>query len=471
MKVSLIKPPTNGTLGLDMITFAEPLGLECVAGALEAEGHQCLILDLRIDSWENGLRKLRVFGSDLFGIQCNFTTERYKTIELTQRLRNDFPGVPVITGGHDASRDPEWFNNEAITAVAVGDGEEMIPALARAIEEGKDYHNIPGLVLNTSDGQIYTGDAPARENIDELPLPAKHLIQDYSRHYYMSFCKPLALLETSRGCPFRCNFCSVWKFHKGAYREKSTQRVINELKQIDAPYVFITDDIFWLDRDRGKELAKAIKASGIRKHFFLQTRSDIIIRSPDLVEQWKGCGRLTIFLGFEGIDDEELKLVNKKNTVANNDRAIEILQELGVGYTANFIVNPAWDREHFAKLREWVGRYGAYNSGFSILTPLPGTDLWEQARDKLTTQDWNLFDLEHAVLPTRLPLDEFYEEYAGLYRYALGVRHRTRSRLRDQLRLVLALATGRVTLTALRRGLKIGSAMGRATTFLKAHQR
>jgi radical SAM superfamily enzyme YgiQ (UPF0313 family) len=116
---------------------------------------------------------------------------------------------------------------------------------------------------------------------------------------------------------------------------------------------------------------------------------------------WKGCGQLAIFLGLEAVTDEGLNAVNKKNTAANNERALGILKDLGVGFTPNFIVDPAWDREDFARLREWISRTGAYNSGFSVLTPLPGTDLWADAKDRVTTDDWEMFDIIHAVLPTR----------------------------------------------------------------------
>ena len=210
--------------------------------------------------------------------------------------------------------------------------------------------------------------------------------KDYSDSYYINFRRPLALMETARGCPFKCNFCSVWKFHDSSFREKSPQRVVAELQQIDAPNVFITDDIFWMNVRRGEELADAIQAAGIRKFFTVQTRSDIICKFPHLIEKWKGCGPLNIFLGLEKIDDDGLNSVNKGNSAENNEQALEILEELGVGYTPNFIVDPDWQREDFDRLRQWISRTGAYNSGFSVLTPLPGTDLWDEVeqdhRDK-----------------------------------------------------------------------------------------
>jgi hopanoid C-3 methylase len=470
MKVSFLKPPIGGILGLEMITFVEPLGLECVAGGLELGGHTCQIVDLRIDGLERGFAKLRAFSPAVVGLQCNFTTERFRAVRLARRVRRELPEAVLVIGGHDASRDPAWFADPVIDIVAVGDGEEILPALVDVLERGGDPATVPGLMLNRPSGPVFTGHAPARGDLDTLPFPARHLIDEYADEYYISFRRPLALLETARGCPFKCNFCSVWKFHESTFREKSPERVVEELRRIRAPNVFLTDDIFWMNVRRGYELAEALKASGIRKHFTLQTRTDIICKFPKLVEAWKECGRMTVFLGLERIDDAGLKSVNKGNTAANNERAIEILQDLGVGYTPNFIVDPSWEREDFSKLKRWMDRTGAYNSGFSVLTPLPGTDLWDEVKDAVETEDWELFDIAHAVLPTRLPLDEFYRELAGLWAHTVDVRHRVHGRLRTHLDLVAALASGRVSFGALRKGMRMGSVLSRADSFLRAHR-
>jgi radical SAM superfamily enzyme YgiQ (UPF0313 family) len=470
MRASFVTTPISGIIGLEMITFVEPLGLECVAGALEADGHQCQIVDLRIDGLEPGLAKVRRFAPELIGIQCMFTTQRFRVVRLAERMRREFPNAFLMIGGHDASRQPEWFLRSGADAVALGDGEEVMPELVRVLEEGRDPSKVPGLVLNRAGQAFATGPAPRRKHIDELALPARHLIKEYADQYYINFRRPLALLETARGCPFKCNFCSVWKFHESTFREKSAERVVEELAQIEQPNVFITDDIFWLDVKRSRELAAAIKASGIRKHFNVQTRSDIVCKFPFLVEMWKECGKITVFLGLESIDDEGLDLVNKSNTAANNDRAIEILQDLDVGYTPNFIVDPSWDREHFDRLKRWIDRTGAYNSGFSILTPLPGTDLWETSKYEVTTEDWELYDIAHTVLPTRLPLAEFYREYCGLWQHALDTRYGIEGRLRVNLGILAALATRRVTVGAMRRGMRMGKALSDASRFLEGHE-
>ena len=470
MKIALVKAPIGGILGLEMLTFVEPLGLICVAGGLEALGHEVRIFDLRIDGEDQGLARCRAFAPDVVGLQCNFTTERFRTLRLARRVRRELPQAFVVVGGHDASREAQWFADPAFDAIAVGDGEEILPPLVEALDRDGDLTKIPGLVLNRDGGQVATGHAPARRELDTLPLPARHLIAEYAPHYYINFRKPLALFETARGCPFKCNFCSVWKFHESTFREKSPARVVEELRAIEAPNIFITDDIFWMNVKRGEELARAIRAAGIKKYFTVQTRTDIICKFPHLIEMWKECGDLAIFLGLESVTDEGLDAVNKKNTAANNERALAILKELGVGFTPNFIVDPAWGREDFERLREWISRTGAYNSGFSVLTPLPGTDLWEDAQARVVTKNWEMFDIIHAVLPTKLPLEEFYEEYSRLWRHVLDVRYRERGKLRTYVQLGAALATGRVTVGAVRKGMNLAKVFSRPETFLAAHR-
>lgn len=470
MRVALLKPPTGGILGLEMLTFVEPLGLECVGGALEAEGHACHVGDLRLEGLEEGLRETREFAPDIVGIQCNFTTERNRAVKVARRVRELMPDAFVMVGGHDASRDPAWFAQACFDAVVVGDGEEVTPRLVEALAEKRSLDGVAGLRLNRGGAQHATEPHVTRRELDELPLPSRRLIARHADEYYINFRRPLALLETARGCPYRCNFCSVWKFHEKTFREKSPERVVRELLTVDAPNVFITDDIFWLNPRRGAEMAAALKASGIRKYYTVQTRTDLIVRHPELIEAWKDCGHLAIFLGVEKVDDAGLASVNKKNVADNNVQAIRLLKEMGVGFTSNFIVDPSWDRDDFARLRDWIAEHGAYNSGFSVLTPLPGTDLWDEVSGQVTTRDWERFDIVHAVLPTKLPLDEFYKEYARLWAFSLEVRQQHRGRLSTWMGLVLALATGRVKWSSLRKGMMLARVFSDSRTFLKAHE-
>ena len=112
-------------------------------------------------------------------------------------------------------------------------------------------------------------------------------------------------------------------------REVAGARGRRSCRQIDAPNIFITDDIFWMNVQRGEEMARQIKAAGIKKYFTVQTRTDIICKFPHLIEMWKDCGNLAIFLGLESVTDEGLAAVNKKNKACNNVRRIEHPQGAG----------------------------------------------------------------------------------------------------------------------------------------------
>src|SRR3977135_1007857 len=95
MKVSFLKAPIGGVIGRESITFGEPLGMECVAGGLELEGHTCQIVDMRLDGVEHGLAKMRAFGPDIVGLQCNFTTERFCALRRAVRVSAAVPGEAI----------------------------------------------------------------------------------------------------------------------------------------------------------------------------------------------------------------------------------------------------------------------------------------------------------------------------------------------------------------------------------------
>jgi radical SAM superfamily enzyme YgiQ (UPF0313 family) len=152
-----------------MLTFVEPLGPICVAACLEQDGHVCKVIDLRIDGEEKGLADCVAFDPDVVGLQCNFTTERNRTIRLAQRVKQLMPKAIVVIGGHDSSRDPDWFRHDAIDYIAIGDGEEVMPPLINALADGGDVRKIPGLEVRDGSGWIFTGHAPARPHLDMYP--------------------------------------------------------------------------------------------------------------------------------------------------------------------------------------------------------------------------------------------------------------------------------------------------------------
>jgi radical SAM superfamily enzyme YgiQ (UPF0313 family) len=148
----------------------------------------------------------------------------------------------------------------------------------------------------------------------------------------------------------------------------------------------------------------------------MECRTDSIARHPELLRQWVDVGLYAVLLGLEGVSDKTLRKVNKRNTAAVNDKALAILRDAGVIIWGAFIVDTDWDVDEFQRLRDYVAEQQITHTQFTILTPLPGTRLFQKKKSQLLTRDYSCFDTMHAVLPTRLPREEFYRQFAALYR-------------------------------------------------------
>jgi len=223
---------------------------------------------------------------------------------------------------------------------------------------------------------------------------------------------------TSRGCPYKCTFCGLWKINRGKYRARTPRLIADELEAITAPNVSFIDDNTLDHVENASALADEIKRRGLKKRYELYGRVDTIVRRPDLVEKWRDVGMQLLLIGLEAYDDQALKKMRKRTTTEMNRRAIEICHANGVEVVAYLIVDPSFDHEEFRRLSEYVERNNLTHPIFTILTPFPGTDLYNLVEETLITEGFELMDFFHTVLPTRLPLDEFYEEFLKLYRRA-----------------------------------------------------
>jgi radical SAM superfamily enzyme YgiQ (UPF0313 family) len=412
MKILLIQPAQERGLGFRSLAIVEPLGLEAIAGGLS--GHEIKILDLRL---ENHLSKaLQDFQPDFCGINCSFTIDVYQTREISAAIKAWRRDVPVFVGGHHASLSPEDFYCPTIDGVVIGEGEGATADLVRAWENGEDLQGLPGLALNQASGIYYTPERSLTPNLDELPIPARHLTNRYRQHYHLGFQKPFSIMETARGCPYRCDFCSVWKFFQGKCRMKSPERAFHEIKSIREKYIFLADDNFLLSVPRAKRIAELLIENRTRKRFSFQARSDAIVEHPEVTPLLRQAGFWKVFIGFEKIDEEAMGPLNKHNSVRNNEEALKILRAHGMEIIAAFIIDPSFQVKDFRRLRQYILDRKLYSPSLTILTPLPGTELFARVKEKLVTTNYELFDYVHAVLPTKLKLPDFYNEFTELYK-------------------------------------------------------
>jgi radical SAM superfamily enzyme YgiQ (UPF0313 family) len=420
MNVLLLRPdPGNERFGLGPFFRVEPLGLEYVASALRERGHESVIVDLRfrrnrVGSW------IRRTGPRLVGISAMHALEFDRVLDTAREIRRASPEAFILVGGHAAAAFSKPLETDPIDGICVDDGEEVVPALADALDAGRPPSSVPALRLRTGDGWISTPALSERTGLDRVPIPARDLVERHRNGYHCLLFKPVWLVETARGCPFRCNFCSVWQLYGRSFRERSISAVVDDLAAV-GDSVFIADDLFWNHPARSLELARALKRRGVFKRWMLvQTRTDLVCRHPELLEAWRPLAKdFDIFFGLEAASDEGLAHVVKDTLVSSSVDAARVARSMRYGVTGNFLVDPDWTEEDFEELWDFVAKHGFQRAGYTILTPLPGTDLFQKLAPILEGQPWFKYDMHHVLWEPRLGAKRFFEMYAETWRRSI----------------------------------------------------
>ena len=412
MKILLVEPPANShDIVTGVVGLAEPLALECVASTLSS--HDVRILDMRIDC--NLLREMERFKPDVVGTTC-YAVGVYVAKKVLREAKKFDSGVVTVIGGHHATLIPEDFFEDFVDAVVIGEGEETFKELVDRLEQGKDISNVMGIACR-KDGRFLVTDERPLLNLDDLPFPRRELIEKYRDKYFRASWHPITSLYTSRGCPFRCSFCSMWKVNRGKYRVRSAESVVRELETIPEKHIDFIDDNTLADVERAYRLYELIKEKGLRKIYKVYARSDTVAKHPDLIKKWKEIGLGLILIGFESFKNEDLRKWNKKTSIEQNEEALRVLKENDVESAAYFVIDPEFDRKDFGLLSEYIEEKGLTHPIFTICIPLPGTDMYEEKKEKVS-KNYELFDFYHVVERTKLPKREFYKCFVNLYKRA-----------------------------------------------------
>lgn len=419
MKVLLVKPrPDAVQFGLAPFFQTEPLGLEYIAAELEHRQHSVATVDLRFEKqrFESILRRQR---PAVVGIACLHILDAPATLRLAGEIKAVDPSVFVAVGGHAASSYSQALSeSRSIDAICIGEGERAMPALVDALEWRQPVAEVPSLLLRTEAG-AFEPTAPAQGFLDlaAVRLPDRRQVAPYQRHYCCLNYMPVWTLETTRGCPHRCKFCSVWQFYRGSCRFHAPGSVRADFEAA-GHNVFVIDDIFWAEHAQSEELVSALLKSPERKNWMLaQSRVDLVAENPGLLERWRPLAKnFDIFFGFESPSGAGLDRLNKGTDVAKTIAAIRTARELGFGVTGNFIIDPDFSEDEFAALWDFLDAHQLNRVGFTILTPLPGTYFFEKVKDQLLVFDWSQYDLHHLLWRPRLSPERFFELYCETWR-------------------------------------------------------
>ncbi len=423
MNVLLLRPvPSNEGFGLGPFFRTEPLGMEYIARALVDRGHGVDVLDLRFTRpVEHFLAKRR---PRLVGIACMHALETEDVLALVARVRHSDPDTFVLIGGHAAAAYPEPFDVPGVDAICTDDGERAVPLLVDALERGESPSSVPGLVVRQHDNLVDTPTPDSTFDLDDVALPLRDSIEPWRRQYVCLQYRPMWLVETARGCPFRCSFCSVATMYDRTVRERSIDAVCRDFETV-GPNVFVADDLFWHHSARSLELARALVRRGVRKRFLLvQSRVDLVATHASLLEAWRPLAEhFDVFFGFEAATNEGLHSLVKDATVDSTEGALRVCRGLDFGTTGNFVIDPDWEEKDFERLWAFVDRHDIKRAGFTVLTPLPGTPYFDEMRQVIRAESWSQFDMHHLLWEPRLGPRRFFELYCETWqRSVLNLR-------------------------------------------------
>jgi len=410
MKVLLIDPPHRLFPGLRMWTPS--FGLLQLAAYLEREGVEVQIIDATAlpNSWEGLTTSISTSKADVIGITCSATCLSPEAIQTIPLCRKVLPSSIIIAGGSHFTlmAAPILQEIKELDYIVLGEGEVTFSKLLQDLSNGGNGKGLKGIAYSDNGKVISNGRQPPIPNLDTLPLPAYHLIDMESKAYYWHGMGKRAFgLSTSRGCGDRCTYCSETKFWDGIWRGRSGNKVVEEISHLHHQYgknlfVFNENTFNW-SRKRVEEFLQELGRSGLRIHFWFQSRIKDILRDEDLIPEMKRLGLYEVMLGIESIQPEVLTRYDKQQSREMAQKAIDILRRNKIMVMANIMAGDWNDSEE--SLKE-AFQFVKNQSDFLVLTlttPLPGTKYFEEAErlGRIRERDFGKYDFMHPIMDTK----------------------------------------------------------------------
>ncbi|MEW6379976.1 MAG: radical SAM protein [bacterium] len=422
MKILLVNPPNCGRSApqekfgfpaTQRIFRGEPLALEALAGNLDE--HETQILDLKVQG-ESLADTMLDFNPDLVGF-TSLTCEARTVLRLCREIRELKKDTTLVVGGVHASNDPGFFNHPAVDYIVMGLGKASFRELVAAVEKGDYPADIAGVAKTNPSGRLSWIPRDFRkEDIVESRAPRYDLVDRYRDQYLVPFPRlQMGFVATAFGCPNSCSFCSIANLTGKRYLTCSPDCVIRDIKLLGTtPVIRLVDANTFGDVKRAHELGHALLEADLQKHFMIDACADTVVNHRELFHLWKNAGLRAVIVGFEEINNTLLAKWGKKNTADIVREAISILHDLEISIIGDFIISPDYNEKDFQTLARFIEENTIQLPVFTVLTPLPGTPLYQSMKDKIVIHDLDYYTLTNAVTPTRLPEKEFYQSLTEL---------------------------------------------------------
>ncbi|WP_321422358.1 B12-binding domain-containing radical SAM protein [uncultured Methanobacterium sp.] len=402
MKVLLINPPYFNSKYKFIGLVAPPLGIAYMAAVLEENAIDVKIIDAAAleMSWETLETEIKTISPDLVAITA-LTPTIDKALQTAELAKKTCPQATVVMGGyHPTFNHQEMLEKDYVDIVVMGEGEYTLLDLVETLDEGGDLKNVLGIAY---EGGV-NPPRPLIEDLDELPFPARHLLPMDS-YKILNMKLHTATLISGRGCPMQCSFCASAALHGRKLRMRSPKNVVDEMEHLindhDSGMIAFMDDTFTLKPSVVEEICDEIMRRDIDVYWGCTARADTL--SEKLLRKMSDSGCITMFLGVESADQQQLDRVNKQLTIEKIRQAFKLSRENDIRTIASVVLGmPGDTKESIERTIKFVRELNPSYALFSLATPYPGTRFYQEAvQDNLIkVKDWSKYTLLSPVLET-----------------------------------------------------------------------
>ncbi|MBT3194120.1 MAG: radical SAM protein [Verrucomicrobia bacterium] len=389
MKVWLINPRTEGMISTELPSFVSkevgcfpPLGLLYVAGSLRAHtDHDLVLLDMpaRDMPYEELADRIRESPPDVVGI-TGTTHNLAEVRRAAETIKTVAPDTTICLGGPHVEAFPEQALALPCIDFAVrGEGEVAFVKFLEAFEAGAGYDDVAGLIYRTDEEVCANPPAPLLQDLDALPYPAREFLNPSDYCYVLGKKSTFTTILTTRGCPYRCIFCST---PHGTCRLRSPKSIVDEMESCleqGAEELHFIDDTFNIKPRRIRAVSEEILARGLKARWSFRGRVDTIDADSLRLARQAGCER--IHYGIETGTDAGLEALRKQITTEQAREALALTRQAGISTVTYFIIGCPHEQERVDILRtiDFAIRINPDFAMFNVLAIYPHTELFDMA--------------------------------------------------------------------------------------------
>lgn len=393
MKVVLSTPPGKTT------ELWPPLGLLYIAASsLSKRADEIKVIDAFCENLDEDELVAQVAREkpEVFGINCS-THTFLSAIAALKRIRERLPEARLVLGGFHATFAGEWILKEYpfVDYIVKGEAERSFPKLLECIEQGISPAEVEGVGF-VDGGRIVSKDPILIDDLDSLPFPARELANKVNYGYFhksirLTFGK-FTTVSSSRGCPYRCAYCSCAAFSQRKWRPRSPENVVDELEQLYGDgyecCVFVDDNLTHSPK-RIERICELIKSRRIKMQYYCEGRVDNA--SLDLMRRMKRAGFTVMYFGVESAQKHVLDYYRKAITAEQSLRAIENAKEAGMIVVTSYIMGaPVESIDDMMRTVDFIRKARPHALQLNILDCLIGTEIWERLKEEglIASGDW-----------------------------------------------------------------------------------